>query len=341
MLREPQSTQAKGGDTLETPFRGAVAGRIRGPHTSLLDLRAAGYGPLPASFGKIYTGLAANPIRSADIAAHRWGIQTPAYEAAIVGRGQGIGFEALRVTAQHCGNQPVRVAFSQQELRGLALFCTDCAAMQFDFIHKQPRNGVTYHGHLSFFLSKDGYARQGGDGPLPQPSVTNANLARGCAVVRNFGRRVVVLDRRNCPTWQGFSADHPILPFFSRSRDKFKCAARGAVARLINRPVSGDQKTGAGLPARAAFYSIRLGASSYLAASCGDAQLLPRFTAAQRHTRSGNTALGIVAHRQTRSACLTVGTGGFGRVKAEQQRRAAARAGEIPAPCNIHNRGVA
>ena len=64
---------------------------------------------------------------------------------------------------------------------------------------------------------------------------------------------------------------------------KFKCAARGAVARLINRPVSGDQKTGAGLPARAAFYRIRLGASSRLAASGGDAHLLPRFTAASRN----------------------------------------------------------
>ena len=63
---------------------------------------------------------------------------------------------------------------------------------------------------------------------------------------------------------------------------KFKCAARGAVARLINRPVSGDQKTGAGLPARAAFYRIRSGVSSYLAASCGDAHLLPCITAATK-----------------------------------------------------------
>lgn len=43
---------------------------------------------------------------------------------------------------------------------------------------------------------------------------------------------------------------------------KFKRAARGAVSRLINRPVSGDQKTGAGLPARAAFIHIRLGAAA-------------------------------------------------------------------------------
>ena len=63
---------------------------------------------------------------------------------------------------------------------------------------------------------------------------------------------------------------------------KFKRAARGAVSRLINRPVSGDQRTGAGLPARAAFYCIRLGASSHHAASGGDAHLLPRLTAASR-----------------------------------------------------------
>lgn len=64
--------------------------------------------------------------------------------------------------------------------------------------------------------------------------------------------------------------------------NKFKRAARGAVSRLICRPVSGDQKTGAGLPARAAFYCIRMASSSRHAASGGDAHLLPRFTAAPK-----------------------------------------------------------
>ena len=34
-----------------TPYRGAVAGRMCGPHLPLLDLRAAGFGQLPAFFG--------------------------------------------------------------------------------------------------------------------------------------------------------------------------------------------------------------------------------------------------------------------------------------------------
>ncbi len=45
-------TQAEGGlRSLASPYRGAVAGRMCGPHSSLLDLRAAGFGWLPAFFG--------------------------------------------------------------------------------------------------------------------------------------------------------------------------------------------------------------------------------------------------------------------------------------------------
>lgn len=61
---------------------------------------------------------------------------------------------------------------------------------------------------------------------------------------------------------------------------KFKRAARGAVSRLICRPVSGDQKTGAGLPARAAFIASAWGLDSPPAVSGGGAHLLPRLAAA-------------------------------------------------------------
>ncbi|GLS87707.1 hypothetical protein GCM10010873_26810 [Cypionkella aquatica] len=88
--------------------------------------------------------------------------------------------------------------------------------------------------------------------------------------------RVSLLDLRAA----GFSR----LP--ASFQNKFKRAARGAVSRLINRPVSGDQKTGAGLPARAAFYCIRMGASSHHAASCAAAHLLPRSSAASNSGRA-------------------------------------------------------
>lgn len=38
---------------LGTPYRGAVAGRMCGPHLPLLDLRAAGFAPSPAFFGGV------------------------------------------------------------------------------------------------------------------------------------------------------------------------------------------------------------------------------------------------------------------------------------------------
>lgn len=44
-------TQAGGNRlALWVPYRGAVAGRLCGPHLPLLDLRAAGFGWLPAFF---------------------------------------------------------------------------------------------------------------------------------------------------------------------------------------------------------------------------------------------------------------------------------------------------
>jgi hypothetical protein len=74
-------------------------------------------------------------------------------------------------------------------------------------------------------------------------------------------------------------------------------------------PVLKDRKTGAGLPARAAFYCIRLISSSLQAVSGGGVHLLPRLAATTSNTRAGRVSLGIVAHRQTRLTCKIARTG--------------------------------
>lgn len=90
-------------------------------------------------------------------------------------------------------------------------------------------------------------------------------------------------------------------------------ANKGAVllpaARLMRVPVGTRQRTGAGLPARAIFYCIRLATPPCQAVCGGREFLLPRAAAASPKTRSDIVTLGIVAHRKTRLICQIVGAG--------------------------------